>query len=415
MRNISKGFAARPARIAAGWMFFVGLVALGLAASGWFAAAAAESATPEAPAAPAEVKAAPESAPAPATPSLADRRRQAMARGVAMLLKEQAADGSWGKPQGDVGITALCTEALLEAGQTIREPAVRRAVNYILKAVKPDGGIYDEVGLKIYSTSLSLAVLVKADAKTYADQIKKATDYVEKSQWGADESIEKSDLKYGGFGYGKSNRPDISNTQFALDALREAGVKPESKVWERAMVFVSRSQDRTETNDRAFAGRDDGGGIYSPVESKAEMVELPDGRKVFRTYGSMTYAILKAFVFANLSVEDGRVASALDWIRKHWTFEENPDLGQQGLYYYYMTAGRALAAYSAASHEQTFRDAARRVHDWRAELTQAILARQKPDGSWVNEKDRWFEGYAPVPTSYSLLALAACSQPVESK
>ena len=415
MRNVSKGFAARLAKSAPGWMLFVGLVAFGLSASGWFAAAAAVEATPPVPVAPAEVKAAPPSAPAPATPSLDARRQEAMARGVAALLKEQAADGSWGVPQGGVGITALCTAALLEAGQTTREPAVRRAVDYILKAVKPDGGIYDDVGLKIYSTSLSLAVLVKADSKTYAAEIKKATDFIEKSQWGADESIERSDLKYGGFGYGKSNRPDMSNSQFALDALREAGVKPDSAVWQRAIVFVSRSQDRTESNDKAFAGRDDGGGIYSPVESKAEMIELPDGRKVFRTYGSMTYAILKAFVFANLSVEDGRVKGALDWIRKHWTFEENPDLGQQGLYYYYMTAGRALAAYSAASHEQTFRDAARRVHNWRAELTQAILTRQKADGSWANEKDRWFEGYPPVPTSYALMALAACSRPVESK
>ncbi|HUU31969.1 MAG TPA: prenyltransferase/squalene oxidase repeat-containing protein [Phycisphaerae bacterium] len=379
-----------------------------LSTAAWSYAAEAPAAAAAEPAAPAEVKAAPEPAPAPAVPSLAERRQSAMARGVAALLKEQAADGSWGKPQGGVGITALCTEAILEAGQTIREPAVRRAVDYILKAVKPDGGIYDDVGLKIYSTSLSLAVLVKADSKAYAEPIKKATDFIEKSQWGADESIEKSDLKYGGFGYGKSNRPDMSNSQFALDALREAGVKPDSAVWQRAIVFVSRSQDRTESNDKAFAGTDSGGGIYSPVESKAEMIELPDGRKVFRTYGSMTYAILKAFVFANLSVEDGRVKGALDWIRKHWTFEENPELGQQGLYYYYMTAGRALAAYSAASHEDTIRDAARRVHDWRAELTQAILTRQKADGSWVNEKDRWFEGYPPVPTSYALMALAEC-------
>ncbi len=411
MRNVSKGFMARLAKSATGWMPFVGLVAVCLAVAGTVTTAPLAAA----PAAPSEVKAASETAPAAATPSLDARRQSAMARGVAMLLKEQAADGSWGKPQGGVGITALVTAALLEAGQTIREPGVRRAVDFILKAVKPDGGIYDEVGLKIYSTSLSLAVLVKADAKTYADPIKKATDFIEQSQWGADESIEKSDMKYGGFGYGKNNRPDMSNSQFALDALRAAGVKPDSAVWQRAIVVVSRSQDRTESNDKAFAGRDDGGGIYSPVESKAEMVELSDGRKVFRTYGSMTYAILKAFVFANLSPDDDRVKASLDWIRKHWTFDENPDLGQQGLYYYYMTAGRALAAYSAASHEQTIRDAARRVHDWRAELTQAILTRQKPDGSWVNEKDRWFEGYPPVPTSYALMALAACSQPVESK
>jgi len=60
------------------------------------------------------------------------RRQSAMARGVAALLKEQAADGSWGVPQGSVGVTALCTEALLEAGETIQNPAARRAVCFIL-------------------------------------------------------------------------------------------------------------------------------------------------------------------------------------------------------------------------------------------------------------------------------------------
>jgi squalene-hopene/tetraprenyl-beta-curcumene cyclase len=336
------------------------------------------------------------------------RRQDAIARGAEYLLKEQAPDGSWAK--GNVGITALCTDALLEAGKTTQDPRVRRAVDYLLMAQKEDGGIYDDAGLKIYSSSISLKALAKADPKAYAEPIRKLTAYIEKSQWGADESIERSDLRYGGFGYGKSNRPDMSNTQFCLDALRAAGVPQDSEVWARAMVFVSRSQDRSESNDKAFLGRDDGGGVYSPVETKAEVIELPDGRKVFKTYGSMTYAVLKSFVFANLDPKDPRVQAALEWIRKHWTFDENPEMGQQGLYYYYMTAARALAAYSAASGEEKVTDARRRPHDWRSELSEAILKRQKPDGSWVNLAERWYEGeqMAIVPTSYCLMALTEC-------
>jgi squalene-hopene/tetraprenyl-beta-curcumene cyclase len=359
-----------------------------------------------------------ESAPAAAAPAatpdakpLAERCKEAMARGFEAILKEQAADGSWGKPQGSVGVTALITDGLLEAGKTAKDPAVAKALAYLLKAQKEDGGIYDDAGLRTYATSISALALLHADAKGYAEQIKKAEVFMEKTQWGADESIEKSNPNYGGIGYGKSNRPDMSNTSIAADmfkALEEAGVPHDSQLWSRMVVFASRSQDRSESNDGAFAGTDSGGGIYSPVESKAEMIELPDGRKVMRTYGSMTYAVLKAFVFANLSLEDGRVKAAMDWIRKNWTFEENPGMGQQGLYYYYMTAARTLTAYSKAAKTDKIVDARRRSHEWKTELAEAILKRQRPDGAWLNDADRWFEGYAPIPTSYCLIALAQC-------
>jgi squalene-hopene/tetraprenyl-beta-curcumene cyclase len=360
-----------------------------------------------APAAAEEVKAAPA---ADAKP-LAERRKEAVARGVAALLKAQDADGAWGTPKGGVGVTAVVTDALLEAGVSAKEPAVAKALAYLLKAQKEDGGIYDDPGLKIYSTSITVLALVHADAKAYADTLKKATAYMEKNQWGADESSETPKFYAGGWGYGKSNRPDLSNSQFAQEmfkALEDAGVPRNTKLWERALLFTSRCQDRSESNDKAFVGTDDGGGIYSPVESKAEMIDLPGGGKAMKTYGSMTYAVLKGFVFANLSPDDGRVKAALDWIRKHWTFEENPEMGQQGLYYYYMTASRALAAYSKAVKDDKFVDARSRSHDWKTELSEAILKRQKADGSWQNDADRWFEGYAPIPTSYALIALAQC-------
>jgi squalene-hopene/tetraprenyl-beta-curcumene cyclase len=351
------------------------------------------------------------SAPASDAKPLADRIKAAMARGFEAVVKEQGADGSWGKPTGSVGVTALITDGLLESGRPAKDPAIAKALAYLLKAQKEDGGIYDDVGLKTYATSISVLALLHADAKGYAAVIKKAEVFMEKGQWGADESIEKADPRYGGIGYGRSNRPDMSNTSIAADmfkALEDAGVKPDSRLWTRMVVFASRSQDRSESNDKAFVGTDSGGGIYSPVESKAQEVELPDGRKVMRTYGSMTYAVLKAFVFANLSMDDGRVKAAMDWIRKNWTFEENPGMGQEGLYYYYMTAARTLAAYSKAAKTDKIVDARRRSHDWKVELAEAILKRQGADGTWTNSADRWFEGYAPIPTSYCLIALAQC-------
>jgi len=355
-------------------------------------------------------------APAATSPSgaqdtrpLAERRKEAIAKAAAFLIKEQAADGSWG--QGNVGITALCADALFAAGRTLKEEPVRRAIEFILKAQKDDGGIYDDVGLKNYSTSICLMVLVEADAKAYAEPIKKATEYLKTSQWDENETIDRTNPWYGGAGYGKHGRPDLSNTQYFVEAMHRAGVPKDDPLWAKVAVFVSRSQDRSESNDSMFVGTDSGGMIYTPHkggESMAGTVDLPDGKKGLKAYGSMTYAGFKSFIYADLGGDDPRVRAALDWIRKHWTFEENPELGQQGLFYYYQTAAKALKAWSDLSGEKTVMDARRRSHDWRTELSEAVLKRQKADGSWGNDADRWYEGYPPVPTSYAITALAQC-------
>ncbi|HUU11139.1 MAG TPA: prenyltransferase/squalene oxidase repeat-containing protein [Phycisphaerae bacterium] len=350
---------------------------------------------------------APAAAPdAPAdTRPLAERRTEAIARGVAYLLAEQAPDGSWGK--GNVGITGLCADALLECGKTLGDAPVKRAIDFLLKAQKEDGGIYDDVGLKTYTTSIGLMVLVKADPKAYADPAEKAKAYLIKHQWDEQESIDTKNPWYGGHGYGQHERPDLSNTQYFVQAMHEAGVPKDHPLWKKVVVFVSRSQDRSESNDGMVVGTDSGGMVYTPAgggESKADYITLPDGRKGLKAYGSMTYAGFKSFMYANLKKDDPRVQAAMGWIRKHWTFEENPELGEQGLYYYYETAAKALKAWG----EDRILDARRRPHDWKAELTEAILRRQQAAGFWTNEADRWFEGFPPVPTSYCLIALAHC-------
>jgi len=352
---------------------------------------------------------------------LAERRKAAIAKGVEFLLKAQAEDGSWVK--SNVGISALCTDALLSGGKAITDPAVKRAVDFLLKFQKDDGGIYDDSGLDNYTTSIAVMVLAKADAKAYSKQIAKAITFLTDHQWGATESIDdpkfKQDPRSGGAGYGKQKRPDMSNTQFFVDALHAAEVPKDNPAWAKVVVFITRSQASSETNDLLkgdnpkLATADDGGFIYTPAgegESKADYVDLPGGKKGLRTYGSMTYAGFKSFIYAFLKPDDPRVKAALDWARKHWTFQENPEVGQQGLYYYYQTAAKALKAYSDLTKEQQITDARSRPHDWRAEITEALLSRQQADGSWFNETDRWFEGkeIAPVPTSYAVIALVNC-------
>ena len=57
----------------------------------------------------------------------------------------------------------------------------------------------------------------------------------------------------------------------------------------------------------------------------------------------MTYAGLKSMIYAGLAKEDPRVKAALTYITQHYTLDENPGLGQQGLYYYYHTFAKTMA------------------------------------------------------------------------
>jgi squalene-hopene/tetraprenyl-beta-curcumene cyclase len=119
----------------------------------------------------------------------------------------------------------------------------------------------------------------------------------------------------------------------------------------------------------------------------------------------MTYAGLKSFLYAGVSKDDARVKGAIKWIRSHYTLDENPGMGQAGLYYYYHTFGKALAAWG----EDRFKDVKGLEHDWRADLFEAAKKRQRPDGSWVNAGDRAYGETNPeLATAFALMALSYC-------
>jgi squalene-hopene/tetraprenyl-beta-curcumene cyclase len=156
--------------------------------------------------------------------------------------------------------------------------------------------------------------------------------------------------------------------------------------------FLERCQNRSESNDQEWAAND-GGFVYAPGQSMA------GGTK---SYGSMTYAGIKSFIYADLKRDDPRVQEALDWIRQHYTLDENPKMGAQGLYYYYNTFAKALRVVG----EPSLTDAEGREHVWAEELAEVLLARQSEGGYWVNEESgRWWEGNKMLVTAEAILAL----------
>lgn len=341
---------------------------------------------------------------------LLERLRQ---DGVNYLKTSQADDGSWTSPRM-VGITGLVTAALLQSGVPVDDPTVQAGLKHLSDRIQKDGGVYfPESNHRNYETSIAILAFQAANADGRYDKvIDGAEHFLRDLQWDEGEGLESSDTAYGGAGYGSHRRPDLSNTQFLLEALRTAGVKSDDPAMQKALIFVSRSQNlETEANNTPFAAKiNDGGFYYTPAAGGTSQAGMTANGGL-RSYGSMTYAGLKSMIYAGLTPDDKRVQAALNWIKRFYTLDENPGMGQQGLFYYYHTFAKTLDVLDVG----LFEDARGRKHDWRRELTEKLAEIQKDNGSWVNGADRWYEGDPNLVTGYVLMALSHCDpQPAES-
>ena len=328
------------------------------------------------------------------------------AKSLQYLKANQSADGSWSGSKGP-SITALCVMALLDNGVPASDPAVERALKYLLGFAQPTGGIHHPQSLhRNYATSVSLLCLTKANENDrFAKQIAAADKFLKGLQWDEDESIDKSNPGYGGGGYGKHKRPDLSNTGFMIDALKAAGNGADSEAMKKALLFVSRCQNlESEHNTTKFAAKSPDGGFYYTPAAGGTSQAGNTANGGLRSYGSMTYQGLKSMIYAGVGPEDKRVKAAFAWIQKNYDLKSNPGMGDAGLFYYYHTFAKALAAMEVEELES----ADGKKHDWRKELVSELARRQRADGSFTNSNERWLESDPNLVTAYSLLSLAYC-------
>jgi len=363
--------------------------------------------------------------PTPNTPRAVDAGHRGKAiglidGGIGYLLAHADQDGGWslGRGANKPAITAMVLKALLQHRRYDADhPVVQKGFQILLGFRRKDGGIYDpRTGLANYTTSLAVMAMTTAGRARFQAPLDGAVKFLKSQQIVAGsespdgQAITEEHPFMGGVSYGRHGRPDLSNVGMWIQALHDAGVKADDPALRNALVFITRTQQRSESNPLAWArkGDNDGGFVYAPAiaadlerpESKA------DPQYGLRSYGSMTYVGFKSMLYAGLGKDDPRVRAAYQWIRRYWRLDSNPNMprlrSKQGLYYYYHVFAKALRAWG----RPVITDAKGRKHNWRHELIDALGGAVGKDGSWVNAgASRWAEGNPILVTTYSVLAL----------
>ncbi len=329
-------------------------------------------------------------------PALREKARRAVDAGLNYLRTQQAPDGSVAR---SVGITALSLRAFLESHRGYNEgdgAFITNQVAFVLSKARPDGAISESLQNLSYNTAVSMNALAATKNPKYADVIGRAQKFLIGHQIDEGEGYKSDHRYYGGIGYGGDERPDMSNVYLAIEALKGTAADPKDPVWQKALTFVNRSQNRSESNDQKWAAND-GGFVYMPGWNPPEFANGTG------SYGGMTAAGLLSLLFAGVDKTDPRVQAAYKWMTTNYTLDVNPGTNKKhGLYYFYNAFAKVMTAYG----EDEFVDAKGQKRNWKVELAQKLVSLQAADGSWANaDSNAWWEDKPQLVTAWSLIAL----------
>ncbi|MGD9782296.1 MAG: prenyltransferase/squalene oxidase repeat-containing protein [Kiritimatiellia bacterium] len=345
--------------------------------------------------------------------------RAAMAKGAAWLATQQQTDGHWALADSPA-LTGLSMWALQRSDPAAYRSAIDRAMVFVLTSVQEDGSIWRRPsmqrkggGLANYNTAVCMTALHALGRPELVPVVQNARAYLSQMQYLGPGSYR------GGMGYdADQGRPyaDLSNSYMAYEAmrltqdvedLRAAGEPKADLDWAAAQEFLAQIQNLKGVNTNSWMSEDadqQGGFAYSPGAGAS--TTNAEGKVTLRSYGSMTYAGLLALLYAQVDAQDARVQSAKDWASRHWSLDENPGMGAEGLYYFFNVLAKSLAA--AGDETLTLPDG--RTVVWREEVVRKLIDLQKPNGFWVNDNNRWWEADPNLVTAYTLLALATAME-----
>ena len=245
----------------------------------------------------------------------------ALDKGVKWLIQEQNSSyGNWGEPEYPA-LTGLVLRAAMGHPdlKTVQKysSSLDKGFSFLLSKVQSDGGIYGK-GLASYNTSICMMALLQSKDAKYDPIIESARRFLINQQSDFDQKGKEDNIFDGGVGYGSRwAHSDLSNTHLAMEALFYAKKSFQSKEgenldldWDAAISFVSKCQNLSSSNKEKWVSEhkeDKGGFVYFPGSSMAGERERKDGSIALRSYGSMSYAGLLSFIYAEMEQSDPRL------------------------------------------------------------------------------------------------------------
>jgi hypothetical protein len=303
--------------------------------------------------------------------------RTAILRSIDAIKHQQKPDGTWPDYAQDHGVTALAAYALLAAGVAPDDKPVAAALADLARAKNE----------AVYVVSLKILALASADPARYKAEIQAAADWLIDKQtatgaWGYGMAMAAApspggppatkDAKAAADVSGKAaarplaERPDTSNTQFAVLALAEAeraGTRMPIEVWRKI--------------DRYFRATQLPGGGWGYVYHDPDAAEA---------YGSMTAAAVASLYLTHerLAPQEAADATAdrlaviergLEWMGQHYSLRENPN--RELAWYYFWLWG--VERVGVVSGRRNFGS-----HDWFREGSALLVSGQRADGTWTD-------------------------------
>ena len=275
-------------------------------------------------------------------PEVSVEGEQAIARGLEYLAGTQREDGSWGSPREyTTAITSLSVLAYLAGGYLPGRgrygPQVARGVEYVLRSARPSG--YLAVGnSNMYNHGLSTLMLAEVLGETQRQDVR------DKLQKAADLIVGTQNYR-GGWRYQpRIADDDISVTVMqvmALRAARNVGIDVPVETIERAVAYVKSCANP----DGGFAYRPGGGSAFS------------------RTGAGVSSLQVAGYYDAP------QIRPALDYLMAH---KDDRSIS----FYYYGLYYSSYGMYQAGGQYWDL---------WYKDVTQKLLALQRPNGSWRGE------------------------------
>lgn len=328
--------------------------------------------------------------------------RDAIQKGVEFLKRSQDnQNGNWEKfnaapiQLGDYtgGVTALATIALLESGVDPKEPFLKKALDY-LENLPPK---------KTYVASLQAIALCNADAVRYGPKIREIVNWLIQTA----DLIDNNTMIAWGYPMGGMHRPDHSNTQYAVLALREAhaaGITVAPETWAKIKKMYLASQNRS------------GGWGYTIEGDGGERITMTSAGVCGLLICDMSMPIIKGppgpdGEYPNCGQRDASneraIERGLNQIGNKFTIDIGRNIFEGISFPFYNIYGiERVGRFSGLR----FFNRSGNLVDWYRQGVKTLLPIQNQSGKW--ESRALIDGDPVLATSFSLLFLAKGKMPV---